>query len=263
MSTLNVAMIQSELDWHDPTANRARFHAWFDALPEGVELVMLPEMFSTGFTMSSKSQSEPMSGPTVEWMRSSAARLGAVVCGSIVVEEDGAFYNRFVWARPDGQLETYDKRHLFRMADEHRHYRPGRERVLLRLGEWRVLPQVCYDLRFPVFSRNRGDYDLAIYVANWPAARDLAWRALLRARAIENQCFVAGVNRIGTDGNDVAYCGDSAVYAFDGAPLVEAGSAEGIFHAVLDLGALTVFRNDFPSWRDADAFDIATHRDGE
>lgn len=257
MSTLNVALIQSELHWHDAQRNRARFDRLFEELSAPCDLIVLPEMFSTGFTMSSKTQAEVMSGPTLSWMKASAARLSAVVCGSIIVEEGGAFYNRFIWAQSDGGLCTYDKRHLFRMADEHRHYCAGGERTLLELRGFRVFPQVCYDLRFPVFSRNRGDYDLAIYVANWPASRALAWNALLRARAIENQCYVVGVNRIGTDGNAVDYVGDSAVFAFDGTSLLAAGSAGGVFRVALDLDALRAYREEFPAWRDADEFDIS------
>ena len=257
MSTLNVALIQSELHWHDPEGNRARFDHAFDALSRPCDLVVLPEMFSTGFTMSSKSQAETMSGPTVSWMRASASRLDAVVCGSIIVEEGGSFYNRFIWAQADGGLRTYDKRHLFRMADEHRHYSAGAERTLIELQGVRVFPQVCYDLRFPVFARNRGDYDVAIFVANWPTPRALAWKALLRARAIENQCYVVGVNRIGTDGNAVDYDGDSAVFAFDGTSMLEAGHAGGVFSVALDLDALRAYREEFPAWRDADEFDLA------
>ena len=214
-------------------------------------------MFSTGFTMSSREQSEAMSGPTVGWMRASAARLGAVVCGSLVVVEAGAFYNRFIWAQPDAIISCYDKRHLFRMADEHRHYSAGSGRALTRLEEMTVLPQVCYDLRFPVFSRNLGDYDVAIYVANWPAARQLAWESLLRARAIENQCYVIGVNRVGVDGNDVRYAGGSAAFSFDGIALLEAGEQRGVFTVDLDLAALSAYRETFPAWRDSDQFDLS------
>lgn len=256
MSTLSVSLIQSELRWHDAKHNRELFDRHFEALPASARLVVLPETFSTGFTMSSKQQCEQMSGATVAWMQASAARLGAVVCGSLIVEERGSLYNRFVWAQPNGSLSYYDKRHLFRMGDEHSHYAPGSERVVLELDGVRVLPQVCYDLRFPVFSRNRGDYDLALYVANWPAARQLAWEALLRARAIENQCYVIGVNRIGVDGNDVRYAGGSAAFAFDGTALLEAGGRSGVFTVTLDPQALAAYREEFPAWRDADTFEL-------
>ncbi len=256
---MKVSLIQTELHWHDPERNRALFDRWFDDVPQGSKLVVLPEMFSTGFTMSSDEQSEEMSGPTVAWMKASAARLSSVVCGSLIVQEAEAVYNRFIWVQPDATVSYYDKRHLFRMADEHRHYSAGGERVLHELEGMRVLPQVCYDLRFPVFSRNPGDYDLAIYVANWPAARQLAWEALLRARAIENQCYVVGVNRIGVDGNAVQYAGGSAAFTFDGVALLEAGEQSGVFTVELDLDAQSSYREDFPVWRDADDFDLSVH----
>ena len=254
---MKISLIQSELHWHDPKRNRALFDRWFDDVPEGSQVVVLPEMFSTGFTMSSEEQSEDMAGPTVAWMQASAVRLSAIVCGSLIVAEAGTWYNRFIWAQPNSMVEHYDKRHLFRMADEHRHYSAGRERVLVEVDAMRVLPQVCYDLRFPVFSRSLGDYDLAIYVANWPAARQLAWEALLRARAIENQCYVIGVNRIGVDGNDVGYAGGSAAFSFDGIALLEAGERSGVFTVELDLDALGSYRERFPAWRDAEDFDLS------
>lgn len=253
---MKVAVVQTALDWHDPAANRRRFDAWFEQVEPGTELVVLPEMFSTGFTMDSREVAETMDGPTVAWLRERAASLGAVLAGSVVIREGERWFNRLVWMPPDGTATTYDKRHRFRMAGEHEHYDAGHERVVVAHGAWRVCPLVCYDLRFPVWSRNRGDYDVLIYPANWPAARQAHWNGLLRARAIENQCYVVGVNRVGEDGNGVVYRGGTAVYDFEGNPVVEVFDAERIAHVELDRVALDGYRAAFPAWRDADDFEL-------
>ena len=257
MPTLTLNLLQTTTHWHDPAANRAHFEARFDALPKDGDLVVLPEMFSTGFTMASEIQAETMDGPTVRWLQASARHLGRAVCGSMVIEDGGRFYNRFLLVTPEGGLEHYDKRHRFRMAGEHEHYAAGTERVVLEYLGFRILPQVCYDLRFPVFSRSQEDYDLLIYVANWPAARALAWQTLLRARAIENLSFSVGVNRIGTDGNGVRYTGGSAVLHPDGTALVDLGARSEIGTVTLDLDELGNYRQGFPAWRDRDAFELA------
>lgn len=253
---MKVAVVQTALDWHDPAANRRRFDAWFEQVEPGTELVVLPEMFSTGFTMDSREVAETMDGPTVAWLRERAASLGAVLVGSVVIRDGERWFNRLVWMPPDGMATTYDKRHRFRMAGEHEHYDAGNERVVVAHGEWRVCPLVCYDLRFPVWSRNRGDYDVLTYPANWPAARQAHWNGLLRARAIENQCYVVGVNRVGEDGNGVVYRGGTAVYDFEGSPLIEVFDEERIAHVVLDRAALDGYRAVFPAWRDADDFEL-------
>ncbi|MEM7216762.1 MAG: amidohydrolase [Pseudomonadota bacterium] len=258
MSTLTVSFVQSETRWHDPAANRALFDRALADVPTEAELVVLPEMFSTGFTMASREQAEPMDGPTVAWLRERAAQRGQVLTGSVVIEEGGAYWNRLLWVTPAGDVTSYDKRHRFRMAGEHEHYSAGSARVVVRLGAVRVLLAVCYDLRFPVFARNRNDFDLYLIVANWPAARQSHWDTLLRARAIENQAFVVGVNRVGTDGNEVAYGGGSAAIDFQGEPLVAPGDAAGVFTARLDLAALADYRGAFPAWQDADDFTLAT-----
>jgi len=253
---LSLTLIQADTVWHDPSANRQAYDERLARLRAPGDVVVLCEMFSTGFTMAAREQAEPMAGPTVTWMLEQALLLDAVVCGSVVINDEDACFNRFIWARPDGVLEHYDKRHLFRMADEQSHYAAGRERRVFTWRDWRFCPQVCYDLRFPVFSRNRSDYDLLLYVANWPAPRASQWLALLRARAIENQCYVAGVNRIGIDGNDVPYAGGSGCFDPLGRRLVEAGEVHQVLRVELDGGALGAYRSSFPAWMDADQFHI-------
>ena len=253
---LRLALLQSELAWHDPAANRAHFERQL-AEVGAVDLIILPEMFTTGFSMDSATLAEPTDGPTSAWMRAQAQRSGAVVTGSLIVQDEhGQYRNRLLWATPDGELLHYDKRHLFRMAGEHEHYAPGAERRLVTLKGWRIRPLVCYDLRFPVWSRAQDDTDLLLYVANWPAPRRGHWNRLLPARAIENLCYVAAVNRIGSDGNGHPYAGDSQVLDFQGEPLVEAGAAAGIFRATLSATELAAYRQRFPAQRDADAFSL-------
>jgi omega-amidase len=251
---LTVSLIQTQTHWHAPADNRALFEHWFTQLPDDARVVVLPEMFNSGFSMASAQVAETMDGPTVNWLQTQARALGKVLAGSLAISEDGCFYNRFVWVTPDGSVTSYDKRHRFRMADEHQHYSAGSQRCIVDVDGWRVCLSVCYDLRFPVWLRNRGDYDALICVANWPAARQLAWSSLLRARAIENQCYVVGLNIVGVDGNDVAYSGGSAIYSAEGNGLIEAGEAMGVFTASLDGQALAEYRQSFPVWQDADPF---------
>lgn len=251
---LRLALLQTELVWHDPAANRAHFEQLLARVGE-TDLVILPEMFTTGFSMESAALAEPADGPTAVWLREQARRIGTVVTGSLIVQdEDGRHRNRLLWATPEGELLHYDKRHLFRMAGEHERYAPGEQRLVLTLKGWRIRPLICYDLRFPVWSRAQDDTDLLLYVANWPAPRRGHWNRLLPARAIENLCYVAAVNRIGSDGNGHPYAGDSQVLDFQGEPLVEAGAVAGIFHTTLSATALTAYRERFPAQRDADAF---------
>ena len=253
MRDLNVTLVQQPLAWQDPAANRARFAELLAPLAGRTDLVVLPEMFTTGFSMQAGALAEGMDGPSVEWLRATAAGLGAVVTGSVIVA-DGGYRNRLLWARPDGTLAHYDKRHLFRMAREHEHYAAGERRLVVELHGWRVLPLVCYDLRFPVWSRNRDDYDLAVYVANWPAARRYAWTALLRARAIENLACVVGVNRVGTDGAGIEYAGDSVALDALGQPLADLGAAAAVTQVTFSAEALANHRRRFPAHLDADAF---------
>ena len=253
---LRVTLVQAELAWQDPAANRHRLAAHFRGLVGHTDLVVLPEMFSTGFSMAAAELAEDMDGPTIDWMREEAAALGCVIAGSLIVRDGGRCYNRLVWARPDGSLEHYDKRHLFRLAGEQEHYAAGSRRLVVALKGWRVCPMICYDLRFPVWSRSRGDYDLLLYVANWPQRRALAWSTLLRARAIENQSYVVGVNRIGKDGNGTAYAGDSVALDFLGQPLSSEGGGDRVETAVLDLESLRAYRESFPVHLDADRFEL-------
>jgi len=253
---LELALIQTELAWQDPAANRAHFQALL-AQAAGADLVVLPEMFSTGFSMDSASLAEPENGPTSIWLREQAARLRAVVSGSLIIRAaDGSYRNRLLWARPDGSLAHYDKRHLFRMAGEHKHYAAGEEQLLLELNGWRIRPLICYDLRFPLWSRDPHGTDLLLYTANWPAARRQHWNRLLPARAIENLCYVAAVNRIGADGKGHPYSGDSQVLDFQGEALLAAGDADGVFRIRLSAGELAAYRERFPAYLDADDFDL-------
>ena len=256
MRNLTITLLQAELDWHAPESNRARFEQLIAASSEVSDLIILPEMFTTGFTMEASKNAETMDGDTVAWMAKVAGREQVTLCGSIIIEVSGHFYNRLVWMPPNGQLASYDKRHLFRMADEHQHYTAGQQRTLVQLGEWRICPLVCYDLRFPAWSRGRNEFDLLIYVANWPSARRSAWRVLLPARAVENQCYVAGVNRIGEDGNGVAYAGDSMVADYLGNLVADCEDRPSSTTVSLDLDALIRYREKFPAFLDGDEFAI-------
>ena len=247
---LRVTLVQSEIAWEGPAANRHRLAEHFRGLAGHTDLIVLPEMFSTGFSMAAGALAETMNGPTVGWMREEAAAMGCVITGSLIVRDQGRYFNRLVWARPDGSLAHYDKRHLFRMAGEHEHYAPGGSRLTVELKGWRVCPLICYDLRFPVWSRSRGDYDLLLYVANWPARRAHAWAALLRARAIENLCYVAGVNRVGEDGTGNRHMGDSSVTSPWGETLVSAAETQTVLVADVDPATVADARARFPALND-------------
>ncbi len=254
--TLKVALIQTELCWQDAPANRARLEPLL-AQVQGADLILLPEMFNSGFSMQSTLIAETMQGPTVQWLQQQAHQLGAVICGSLALASDAGISNRLLWVQPEGKIAWYDKRHLFRMGGEHQHYRAGQRRVIVEFRGFRFLLQICYDLRFPVFARNRGDYDAVLYVANWPQARSRIWSTLLQARAIENQVYVLGCNRVGDDGHGVAHSGDSVVLNYLGEPLASLPpGASGIVRAELDLAALQQFRQQFPAALDADDFHL-------
>ncbi|HHQ13799.1 MAG TPA: nitrilase family protein, partial [Chromatiales bacterium] len=216
----------------------------------------LPEMFTSGFTMQPEDIAEDLHGPTLEWMQDVAKTHDLTLTGSYVVREAGQYFNRLIWMPPDGKFGCYDKRHLFRMAGEHQYYAPGRERQVFRLDGWRVCPLICYDLRFPVFSRGLDEYDLLLYVANWPAARRSAWTTLLPARAVENLCYVAGVNRTGTDANGIEYAGGSGVWDYLGRTLAEADDQPRNITVTLDGDALLRYRQKFPAHHDADRFQL-------
>lgn len=255
MSDLKITVLQETLHWMDGEANLRHFDAVLEDVT-GRDLILLPEMFTTGFAMEAAQRSLPQS-QVVEWLHKHAEASNALVGGSAAIQTPQGAVNRFLLVEPDGTLHQYDKRHLFRMADEHHHYLPGETRAVLEWRGWRILPQICYDLRFPVFSRNRNDYDLALYVANWPAPRALHWQALLLARAIENQAYVAGCNRVGSDGNQHHYSGDSRIISPLGEILSEAEPfAQARLDATLSLETLTAYRERFPAWRDADGFTL-------
>ncbi|OWK37125.1 2-oxoglutaramate amidase [Pseudomonas oleovorans subsp. oleovorans] len=253
---LELALIQTTLAWRDPAANREHFQTLLEQA-RGADLVILPEMFTTGFSMESAELAEPEDGPSSIWLREQAQRIGAVICGSLIIQAaDGSYRNRLLWARPDGSFAYYDKRHLFRMAGEHKHYSAGDQQVVFDLNGWRVRPLICYDLRFPVWSRDAGGTDLLLYTANWPGARRQHWNRLLPARAIENLCYVAAVNRVGEDGKGHGYTGDSQVLDFQGETLLAAGDGDGVFRARLSSEALAAYRERFPAHLDADAFTL-------
>ena len=256
MPTLNVTIVQTTLAWHDAAANRSAFEKIISELDGPTDLIVLPEMFTTGFSMDAPELAEPPDGASVAWMQEMASESSAAICGSLIIEEDGSYFNRFFCVDANSVIASYDKRHLFRLADEQHHYSQGDDRIVFELRGIRICPMVCYDLRFPVWSRNLGDYDLLIYVANWPSRRQIAWDTLLRARAIENLAWVAGVNRIGTDGNDLPYEGGSAIIDFKGEAIADLGNSEGTATATLDLDDLNAFRERFAFHKDADEFTL-------
>ncbi|MDX1910642.1 MAG: amidohydrolase [Saprospiraceae bacterium] len=263
---MRVTLIQSTVHWEDPAANRAMFAQKLENVTEQTDLVVLPEMFSTGFSMNAEKLAEPMNGATVVWMQQAASRLNAAVTGSFICKEGARFFNRLLFVRPDGSMEQYDKKHLFTLAGEHNHFTAGQKRITVEWRGFRICPLICYDLRFPVWSRNaRGSfikglhpyYDVLLYVANWPNRRAHHWRALLTARAIENQSYVVGVNIAGADGNGLEYTGDSAVLDFSGQRLLEiADGKEAIQTVELSLEALHAYRAQLPFLADGDVFEF-------
>ncbi len=264
MQNLRVSLVQGATRWHDPAGNRDYYGALIAPLAGQSDLVVLPETFTSGFSNEAIHNAEGMDGPTVAWLREQAKSLNAAVTGSVQLRVGDGVFNRLLFGAPDGSVQHYDKRHLFRYADEHKRYASGRDKLIVEWKDWKICPQVCYDLRFPVFARNRHDaqrgfdYDLVLFVANWPSARAHAWRTLLRARAIENLSYCIGVNRVGVDGNQLPYSGDSAVLDFLGQPMVDLGAQEQVVTVTLDHAALAAFRERFPAWMDADDFALQT-----
>ncbi len=257
MSHLRVTLIQSSLHWQNAEKNRQMFAQNIEQLKEPTDLIILPEMFTTGFTMEASKFAEPPQGPTLEWMRKIALNKNAHLLGSLIVRQEGLFFNRLFWVTPKGQVFYYDKRHLFRMAGEHKTYHAGNVLLTVQLKGWKIRPFICYDLRFPVWSRNVGlAYDLAIYIANWPERRRHAWRTLLQARAAENQAYVVGVNRIGTDGLGIKYSGDSLVVDPVGNILEDLKEDLVVRTCQLSYPMLQEFRQKFPTWKDADSFEL-------
>lgn len=248
---MKVALLQYPLVWENPAANRKAFEERIKTI-EKVDLILLPEMFSTGFTMSPEKVAETMDGATVGWMREMASESDAAIAGSLVMSEDGNFYNRLLFVEPSGRITSYDKRHLFSLAGEHRVYKPGTEKVVVEFRGFKICLQVCYDLRFPAFSRNVEDYDLLVYVANWPQPRIQAWNALLKARAIENMCYVAAVNRTGNDDTGHNYPGHSQIVDYLGNYVCEPSEQEGVIYAALDRDAMLESRKKFGFLDDRD-----------
>ncbi len=259
---LAISMVQTRLFWQDRNQNLDWLEKRLELIIGHPDLIVLPEMFTTGFSMNAPQQAEEMGGEAMQWMQSMAAKKNAVIVGSMMMKDAGAFYNRLIWMNPDGKYEVYDKRHLFRMANEQEHYTAGTSRTIFQLKGWKICPLICYDLRFPVWSRNRMlnatyDYDVLIYVANWPERRAHAWKSLLVARAIENQAYVVGVNRIGTDGNDVSYSGDSVLVDFKGERLSQTERFGDRCETInISKPDLDDFRLSFPALLDADQFTI-------
>lgn len=255
MPGLKITLLQQPLAWMDGPANLRHFDRLLERIT-GRDLIVLPEMFTTGFAMEAADRSLS-SDHLIPWMHARAQQTNALIAGSAAQQGSRGAVNRFLLVEPDGTVHFYDKRHLFRMADEHRHYQAGDARIVVEWRGWRILPLVCYDLRFPVWSRNQNDYDLALYVANWPAPRSLHWQTLLSARAIENQVYVAGCNRVGTDGNGHHYRGDSRVINPQGEVIATADAHQAArIDAELSLSALKEYRASFPAWQDGDAFTL-------
>ena len=254
---LNVFIIQSNVVWENISLNLTNFEQKIAEAPKNTDLIVLPEMFSTGFHPFPEKVSETMSGTAVIWMKNIAKNTNSAICGSLVIAENDKFYNRFVFITPDGLLYYYDKRHLFRMSNEFETFTPGTTSIIINYKGWRIKPLICYDLRFPVWSRNKNDYDVLMYVANWPTSRQTQWHTLLLARAIENQAYVVAVNRIGTDGNNFEYAGDSLVIDPKGDVIQQFDlNTDKSGLATLNNELITKYRKTFPVHLDADKFEI-------
>ena len=253
--SLKISVIQSDIIWENIEANLKHYNNLFSGLDPDTEIVVLPEMFSTGFSMNIKN-AEKINGKTIEWMKNTAHKNNTVLTGSIIFSENNKIFNRLIWMDPDGSHFFYDKRHLFRMGKEGEYYSQGTNKLIVEHHGWKICPLICYDLRFPVWSRNVEGFDILMYVSNWPSSRKYAWNTLLRARAIENQCYVIGVNRVGVDGNNLDYSGESMFIDPKGQLLNETSSTDTIITRTLNLEILNDFRRQFPVSKDADNFQI-------
>lgn len=261
MPTLTITTIQSNLLWEEKSANLYMLEQKISDITEKTEIMILPEMFSTGFSMQPERLAETMDGETMQWMKKVSRENGIILTGSIIIEEEDRYFNRLIWMLPNGQYGQYDKRHLFAYAEEDKHYSPGSKRLIASVKGWKINLQVCYDLRFPVWARQQvnedgPEYDVLIYVANWPERRNHAWKTLLCARAIENQCYVVGVNRVGSDGNNIYHSGNSLVIDPLGQVLYHMSDEEDVFTITLQKEKLEEVREKFPFWRDSDSFRI-------
>lgn len=255
---MRITLIQTGLYWEDKAANLRQFTSLIDGIAGPTDLVVLPEMFTTGFSMQATQLAEDVSGPVIAWMQEMAAKKDTAICGSLMMRDGEQHVNRFVWMNPDGTMHTYDKRHLFRMAEEHRYYTGGTSRIIIPYKGWKIFPVVCYDLRFPVWLRRtkQFDYDMLVVVANWPERRSMHWETLLQARAIENQCYVAAVNRVGDDGNGFHYSGSSGVISPKGEIIFRGRDEAFVKTFEPSLQELQAWRNDFPVIEDADPFTL-------
>jgi predicted amidohydrolase len=257
MEKVKVCLVQADLVWEDVEANLRQLERMLGSLENDAGLVILPETFSTGFTMQADKLAEGEQGRALAWMKRLANEKDCYITGSVIYRgSDGSVFNRMLWVSPSGLEDYYDKRHLFRPGGEKENFRQGEERKIFTLGDFRVLPQICYDLRFPVFSRSRGDYDVMIYVANWPATRQPVWEVLTRARAMENQSYLLGANRVGTDGTGIPSLGGSCIINPVGEEMLRMDESEGLGYAILDLKKLREYREKFPAWKDADDFKL-------
>lgn len=269
MSTLAITTIQSNLHWEDKLANLKMFEEKINSVTEKMEVVILPEMFSTGFSMKPELLAEKMDGLSIQWMRKITAAKNIVLTGSLIIQDEGNYYNRLIWMLPNGDYGCYDKRHRFAYAGENQHYAAGNKRLIASIKGWKINLQICYDLRFPVWTRQTcpplagqdrdpgtpyPEYDVLVYVANWPQRRIHAWKTLLQARAIENQCYVVGVNRTGEDGNNIYYSGESMVVDAMGETLYTTANQEDIFTINLEKSKLEEIRTKLPFLKDADRF---------
>lgn len=266
MQTLAITLVQTDLYWEDKNANLSMLTKKISSIHNKTHIIVLPEMFSTGFSMHPEILSESMNGESFVWLQQTAKEKRAIITGSLIIKENNYYYNRLIWMLPDGKFGYYDKRHLFAYAKEDQHYSAGNKRLITSVGGWKINVQVCYDLRFPVWARQQTnineegiftpEYDVLIYVANWPERRNHAWKTLLQARAIENQCYTIGVNRVGNDGNNIYHSGDSMVVSPFGEVLYEKAHEEDIYTIELQKDLLQETRSKFPFWKDADAFTI-------
>lgn len=253
---MKIALIQSSLFWENPKANRNHFEVKINAITEQVDLIVLPEMFSTGFTMNPEAVFETMEGETIQWLQSLAKAKNSAITGSLIIKENDNFYNRLVFVFPSGEMQFYDKRHLFTLAGEDKVYTSGKEKLIIEYLGWKICPLVCYDLRFPVFARNVEDYDLLIYVANWPKSRIQAWDTLLKARSVENMCYTVGVNRTGFDDNNLEYNGHSQTVDFLGNYILEPQETEGVFIVELNKEKLVETIKKLGFLNDRDSFEL-------
>lgn len=257
MAELKFTIVQPDIVWEDKQANLAQYEQYLAAVSGKMEVVVLPEMFSTGFSMAPERLAETMEGDTIQWMKNIARKYGCILTGSVMIEEDGKYYNRLVWMQPDGKSCHYDKRHLFGYAHEDEHYSAGEKRMIVSVKGIRICLLVCYDLRFPAWSRNsKAEYDVLLYVANWPERRNLPWKTLLQARAIENISYCIGVNRVGKDGNDVMHTGDSSVFGPLGELLWQHSGSAICYTITISKEAVMQARQQFPFLEDADRFII-------